>query len=359
MRALPRPGHSSLSRSRERALRPRPLVVSLVLLAGFAALSSGAAGCGARGTWAQAPGISTARVPTAPATVTSPPPPAPRREAEHDTWAATSFGAYLPPKGAFYDDDGGYDLIFHFHAGQMAERDWRASHVNAVIVSATFGVGSGAYSDALSPPDRFGAMMAEVTHALRARTGEEKLHPRRITLLAWSAGYGSIREILGQPRYADLIDTVVLLDGLHTDYVKERAGTANANASPNALVAASNTTARRINEKPLGPFVAFAREAAAGHRAMVVTHSSIIPPDYASTTETAGVLMDAVKATREYTEEPDDDGRTLILRANVGDFHVMGYRGETKRDHIQQLHLVTRVMRDFILPRWERQDALR
>ncbi len=340
----------------------RALAASTLALAGVAALSSAAAGCGARGNWVNAPGISTAAVAPHAKVTAAPAPPPERRVAEHDVWAGTSFGAYLPPKGAFYDADGGFDLIFHFHAGQMAERDWRASHVNAVVVSAAFGNGSGAYSDALSSPERFGAMIAEVTAALRARTGEERLHARRITLLAWSAGYGSIREILGQPRYAEMIDTVVLLDGLHTDYVKERDASGSVRAGANASTLTAGVLAasgKRINDRPLEPFLRFAREAVARRREMVVTHSSIVPPDYASTTETAAVLIDAVNAPREYTEEPDENGMTLTMRADLGDFHVLSYRGETARDHIQQLHLVARVMRDFVLPRWEKQDAQR
>ena len=81
---------------------------------------------------------------------------APRIE-EWQRWRGLSFGTYLSPKSDFVTDDGGIDVVFHFHAGQMAERQMKESGVNAVFVSCGYGIGSGAYSDALANPRASGA----------------------------------------------------------------------------------------------------------------------------------------------------------------------------------------------------------
>src|SRR4051812_32898190 len=52
-----------------------------------------------------------------------------------DRWRGLSFGTYLAPKDDFVTADGGVDVVFHFHAGQMAERQLKESGVNAVFVS--------------------------------------------------------------------------------------------------------------------------------------------------------------------------------------------------------------------------------
>src|SRR4051794_5692268 len=56
---------------------------------------------------------------------------------EYDAWAGMAGNAtYLTPRGELADEDGGVDVIVHFNAAQMAEKEWRKSQANAVIVSA-------------------------------------------------------------------------------------------------------------------------------------------------------------------------------------------------------------------------------
>ncbi len=85
-----------------------------------------------------------------------------RTSEDWQRWRGLSFGTYLSPKSGFVADDGGVDVVFHFHAGQMAERQMKESGVNAVFVSCGYGIGSGAYSDALANPARFGRMLDEL-----------------------------------------------------------------------------------------------------------------------------------------------------------------------------------------------------
>ncbi len=87
---------------------------------------------------------------------------------------------------------------------------------------------------------------------------------------AWSAGFVGIEAALSQPSAKD-IDAVILIDGLHAPRANELAFKAQ-----------------------MKPFVDFARRAARRERSFLVSHSSIDPPDFASTTECAHYLIAAL-----------------------------------------------------------------
>jgi len=252
-------------------------------------------------------------------------------------WQPGAFGAwYLAPK-KFRSDV--FDVIFHFHAGRAAAKEYREQAGGAVVVALTYGAGSKAYADAFVDPNRFQEMLGDIEMRLRKSKNNPQLHVRRISLFAWSAGYGAIRNILTQGYY-DRIDTIVLLDGLHANYL--------------ALPSAPN--GRRVDGRGLDAFMRFAQDAADGNKAFVFTHSSIVPPGYASTTETAAVLADVVHAKKLWLRAPGPRNFQRIYRADVKGFHLRGFAGTTKDAHITQLHLVGEVLRDVVVPRWLRLD---
>ena len=229
-----------------------------------------------------------------------PPPRAPVEKLEPDTvehrvgwiefdpdWRGTSFGAYLAPKEDFADSTGGVDVIFHFHGGMLAEKEWRMTGVNAVVVSAAFGIGSNVYAAAFTDPARFGKMIDEVLASLRDAKRTGKLHARHVALVSWSAGYGSIGNILRVPKYFKMIDSVFLLDSLHAGFTPDHG----------------------VDLKALEPFVRLAKDAIAQKKLFVMTHSAILPPDYASTT-----FACARKALNSATRTERERGRSLFLR---------------------------------------------
>lgn len=223
-----------------------------------------------------------------------------------------------------------FDLIVHFHVGKPAEGDYRASGVRAVVACADHGLFAKAYGDAYDDRTRFPKVVEDITALVREKTGHSEAHPARIALVAWSAGYGAVRKVLQQR--ANEIDTVILLDGLHTAFRYQG-------------------RRKTIDGRDLEPFVAFAREAAEGRKLMVVTHSEIVPADYPSTTDTANALIEATGATRVESDAP---AATLMptTRADRGDFHVRGFAGVTKESHVAQLHLIAMALHDYLLPRW-------
>ena len=190
----------------------------------------------------------------------------------YDRWRGLSFGTYLAPKSDFVAQDGGVDVVFHFHAGQMAERQMKESGTNAVFVSCGYGMGSGAYADAFASPLRFGRMLEELVKNLETQTGKKGLHVRHLALASWSAGFAAVGKILGVDRYYAMVDTVILNDSLHSRYKES-----------NARKGTPSQGADHVDLKMIRSFIRFAKDAVDGHKTMAMTHSSIVPPDYAWT----------------------------------------------------------------------------
>ncbi|HEY8945807.1 MAG TPA: hypothetical protein VIM73_16170 [Polyangiaceae bacterium] len=220
-----------------------------------------------------------------------------------------------------------HDVMFHFHGHEPARKEWVRVMDRTVLVGIDLGLGSGPYEAAFRSPAAFRTLLESVERALAKRGARIG----RIGLSAWSAGYGAIQNILAAPENQKRVDIVVLLDGLHCGY-----------------------TGRSLNEGQLGPFLEFSRRAAAGRKLMVVTHSSIIPPGYASTTETANYLVHKLggRPVRARARKSDPLGLELISRFSRGAFHVRGFAGNDTLDHCAHVGLYRDVLKVHVRPRW-------
>jgi hypothetical protein len=83
--------------------------------------------------------------------------------------------------------------------------------------------------------------------------------------------------------------------------------------------------------------VDYAARAAAGERFMFVSHSSIDPPNFASTTECVHYLIASLDGKAQPVRRADALGLELVEYFSRGDFHVRGYAGNDKADHCAQL----------------------
>jgi hypothetical protein len=274
---------------------------------------------------------------------------------EFGTWKGLGFGTYLAPKADFVGSDGGFDVVFHFHAGQMAERQLKESGVNAVFVSCGFGIGSGAYASAFASPERFGRMLAEVVKNVESSTGKRGLHVRHLALASWSAGFAAVSKILGVDRYYAMVDAVILNDSLHSQYVASPSGHIDPNGTQPRTPAQG---AERVDLKMMRAFIRFAKDASEGKKAMVITHSAIIPPDYASSSEATQALLTAIEVHATAVEEAGSRNMTLTKRADAGNLHVRGFRGAGPRDHFQHLYLIGEALQSWVVPRWKREERL-
>jgi len=243
------------------------------------------------------------------------------------TWQPLSYGTYLAPEAL---ERSPIDAIFHFHAGRAAEEDYRAANLYAVVVSITLqGLGTTPYWEAMNDPEKFAAMRAELAHALTTRSGHD-IAIGRIALVSWSAGYASTQRIVALDRYYSDIDTLILLDGPHTGYVGN---------------------SKRANIQTIAPFVRMMHDARDGKKLFVMTHSSIVPEGYASTTEVADAL--AIDLGAAWTAEPRPGPPGAMRAADAGDAHLRGFPGRMARDHVVQVHFVRDVLQTWLAPRWK------
>jgi len=215
------------------------------------------------------------------------------------------------------------DLLVHFHGAEYLVRDAVAGIEPQMIgVTVNLGSGSAVYERPLSAASNFELLLDSIrTHV---RFG-------RVFLSSWSAGYGAVRAILRGR--ADRVDGILLLDGLHTDYVPY--GTRLSDGG-------------RLNAEKMEPFRRFAARAAAGSRAMIVTHSEIFPGTYASTTETAAWLADTLGIEQIPVLRWGPHGMQQLSEAASGRLAILGFAGNTAPDHVDHVHAIAPMLRRLV-----------
>jgi hypothetical protein len=157
---------------------------------------------------------------------------------------------------------------------------------------------------------------------LTQASGKAKVRWSNITVAGWSAGCQGIRQIMRDPSAVKVIDRVLMIDGIHTSYTT---------GSPGPLES-------KIETEPLQPIAAFAREAIAGQKRLLVTHSEIFPGTFASTTETADWLLGEVGVARRAILEWGPMKTQMLSDAHKGAFRLVGFAGNSAPDHVDQLH---------------------
>jgi hypothetical protein len=207
----------------------------------------------------------------------------------------------------------GAPLLFFFHGGAwIPEVAAAKEHLAAISVQA--GSGSSAYARLFDAPARFGQLLREAEDKAGCHFGH-------ILLGSWSAGYGAIREILKTPASYERVDAVLLIDGMHAGYIGDKPGPLESKLDPANLEV----------------WIKFARDAVAGHKRFVVTHSEIFPGTFASTTETADYLLAQLGLTRRAVLRWGPMGLQQIGEAKAGRFLLLGYAGNSAPDHVDQL----------------------
>jgi hypothetical protein len=252
----------------------------------------------------------------------------------YDGWSGSgmSIGQVLIPHQGGITKGGQFDLVIHFHGHEPIRKEFVKTAKGIVLVGIDLGIGSGAYQSAFSSPQVFVNLLASVEAAVAKHAGRPSARIRKLALSSWSAGYGAIEQILRQPA-AKKVDAVILLDSLHAGYTDEQAHT--------------------LKAEQLTPFIAFAKRAAAKQAFMFMSHSSIIPPGYASTTEVAGYVVGKLGGKPKTASRQDVLGLDMIERFDKGFFHMRGYTGNDKPDHCAHIGLMADIVRAHLEPRWK------
>ncbi len=205
-------------------------------------------------------------------------------------------------------------LLVHFHGGTWLPEAAAARTGTAVIV-VQLGSGSTVYARPFAETGRLLGLLQEA----ETRAGV-KFEP--VTLSAWSAGYGAVREILKQPEAYDRAHALLLLDALHAGYVNGKPGPRES----------------QLVTGQLDPFVHFARDAVDGKKRMLVTHTEIFPGTFASTTETADHLLRELGLQRRAVLQWGPMQTQQLSEVRKGKFLLQGFAGNSAPDHVDQLH---------------------
>lgn len=245
-------------------------------------------------------------------------------------------GKILMPRNGGIDDKGRFDLIVHFHGGDGIRKHLALIEKDAFVLDITLGAGSRAYERPFQgKPERFPQVLAKVEEEVAKAKGLPKVKINRLVLSGWSAGYGAIRALLRQP-VRNRVDAVVLLDGLHADYEENQPGIPRA--------------------QQMQPFIEYAKKASQNKGFMFVSHSSIVPPGYASTTETMHYLTKKLGSQITSTQVQETKALTRINEARKGDYLMRGYLGEGKQNHCDQLALIKPAWQS-LQQRWAAQQV--
>jgi len=208
----------------------------------------------------------------------------------------------------------GVPVLFFFHGGTWLP-EMAAARNRVAVVSIQAGAGSGSYARLFEDPKHFLALLEDTESKAGIRFG-------RVLLGGWSAGCGAIRQILQAPAAYERVTGVLLIDGMHTDYVDGKPGPLES----------------KIGAANLDVWLQLGRDAMAGRKRAVVTHSEIFPGTFASTTETADYLLAQLGLTGRAVLKWGPMGMQQLSEARAGRFRLLGFAGNSAPDHVDQLH---------------------
>lgn len=243
------------------------------------------------------------------------------------TELATLKGAILfaSPK---VNPDKAVPLIIHFHGVSWLMEYHIGKHFPKVaLITVNLGSGSRVYGTPFVEPAMFQNLIDEAGRVLGSKKGWSS-----ITLVGFSAGYGAVRAILRHEQNFRLVNNVLLLDGIHASYVPEGKRLADGGV---------------VKADDLDSYVKFAREAVAGNKRFLISHSEIFPATYASTTECVDFLLSELKLKRNAKLKNGPVGMQQTSEVNVKGFHIRGYAGNSGEDHGDQLQAMPEWLKLF------------
>lgn len=260
-------------------------------------------------------------------------------------------GIVVFPSSFTPDEDGSYDLYVHFHGNTSVVRESaEVAKLDAAVAIINLGIGSAPYEEFYAVPGTYEELLDGVKSALERR-GVEHPQLRRVALGGWSAGYGAISTILQVQKKKELLDAVLVFDGIHCGW-----------------------EGGELNRRQLRPFTLAAERAAAGELYFGITHSEIDPRTYASTSSTAERIVETAGARFEPRDPARDAPSYLSLEsmkgavakklekqmepyreARRGELHVVGYRGESKEHHMAHLFQMGATLLPELGERWSKR----
>ena len=206
-------------------------------------------------------------------------------------------------------------LLLFFHGGDWLPELAVAKQRNMAVITVQAGSGSSSYVKLFADPARFFRLIAEAETKSGLSFGE-------IDLGGWSAGCGALRQILADPASYDHVGGVLCIDGVHTGYVTGKPGPEES----------------QIETDNLQAWLRLGRDAIAGKKRFIVTHSEIFPGTFASTTETADYMLHEWGLAAHPVIQWGPMKTQMLSEVKTGRLLVVGFAGNSAPDHVDQLH---------------------
>ena len=236
-----------------------------------------------------------------------------------------AIGQLFVPAG-YRPVNGKVHLVLHLHGStQVAEQNLARSGRDAVLVTVVLKGLSSVYGQQFAHPETLRKILNETLDQLRQLGVADEPQLDRVTVSSFSAGFGGVREMLKSEDCYQRIDALIMADSIYAGFTGDPAE-------------------RKVDPELMRGFLRFARDAAAGKKAMVVSHSGLVPETYASTAETADFLIEQLGIEREAMDKTWADGWRCVSIASKGRLHVYGFAGDTGADHMKHLQNLWRLM---------------
>ena len=219
--------------------------------------------------------------------------------------------------------DGDYRLLLHLHGGEATRKIVLPEQLGLIVAVIDRGVGSSAYQGTFASRRAWDEFIGTVDRIVGEAAGHPA-HTQHVVVSSWSAGYKGVEDVLTFAGKDPALSGIVLLDSLHASYPEGKT---------------------QLEHGQLALFVEAARHASRDASFFLhVTHSEIKPPGYASTTETASLLLAELGVASEIVREGGRDVLPLTRVAEEGHFVVRGYAGNDARAHCDQLRLLPSIL---------------
>jgi len=216
----------------------------------------------------------------------------------------------------------GVRLLLFFHGGDWLPEVAAARQRNMAVISVQAGAGSGTYANLFADPMRFPKLIADAEGKSGLKFGE-------IDLGGWSAGCGALRQILKDPASYERVSRVLCIDGIHTGYANGKPG----------------PTESQIDTDGLQTWLQLGRDAMAGKKRLIITHSEIFPGTFASTTETADYLLREWGLKSHAVAKWGPMKTQTLSEVKKGRLLVIGFAGNSAPDHVDELHSLPEYLR--------------
>jgi hypothetical protein len=228
-------------------------------------------------------------------------------------------GQLFIPEG-YRPGEGPVPLTLHLHGAAWAGvRNLVRARQPGVAVTVVLPGLSSVYTQKFRDPAVFQGILEEARTRVAEALAAPELKIGPVTVTSFSAGFGGVRELLKDPEAFERIDALVMADSIYAGFAGEPAK-------------------REVDPAAMEGFLRFTREAAEGRKRMIVSHTQLPTPTYASTVETADYLLRQLGGEREAAAESWPSDLALQSRFRKGQFQLYGFAGETGPDHMKHLH---------------------